>query len=317
VNKPSWKCSQRISGLFSLRAGSFILFVCCCLLREPSAHGAQSGDFTYTTSGTSATITGYTGPGGTVALPLNINGYRVAYVGGYAFYGVTSMTNLNVSSSVISIQPSALIGCTSLVAINVDPANANLSSQDGIMFSASKSVLLLCPAGRAGSYAVPIGVVSIASDAFLNCSQLTRVFVPSSVTTIGNQAFDYCTGLSAFYFLGNAPTVYPSGFASSTATVFYMPGTTGWQSTFAGRPTLLWNPVVQLDAPGFGPQPGGGFGVPVSGSSNLVVVLEVSQSLEPPGWFPLATNTLLNGSSQFIDPTYTNRPSSFYRLRSP
>jgi hypothetical protein len=31
----------------------------------------------------------------------------------------------------------------------------------------------------------------------------------------------------------------------NNAVIYYLPGTTGWVSTFDGRPTALWNPQAQ------------------------------------------------------------------------
>jgi hypothetical protein len=102
------------------------------------------------------------------------------------------------------------------------------------------------------------------------------------------------------------------------ATVYYLPGTTGWgwASTFGGLPTVLWNPQVQTDAVSFGVRTNR-FGFTITGTSNLVIVVEAGTSLEYPKWFPVGTNTLTDGLSYFSDPRWTNIPARFYRLRSP
>ena len=46
----------------------------------------QAGDYTYITNNGALTITGYTGPGGDVTIPANINGYPVTSIGDNAFY---------------------------------------------------------------------------------------------------------------------------------------------------------------------------------------------------------------------------------------
>jgi hypothetical protein len=57
------------------------------------------------------------------------------------------------------------------------------------------------------------------------------------VTSIGNEVFSDCTGLTSVYFQGNAPT--DSGIWYNTpATVYFLPATTGWGSTFAVRPAI-------------------------------------------------------------------------------
>ncbi|MGO8928807.1 MAG: hypothetical protein ACLQU3_18220 [Limisphaerales bacterium] len=95
-----------------------------------------------------------------------------------------------------------------------------------------------------------------------------------------------------------------------------MPGTTGWGSTFASRPTVLWNPQVQSSRATFGVRTNR-FGFNITGTSNLVIVVEACIDPGNPVWLPASTNTLTGGSSYFSDPQWTNYPSRFYRLRSP
>jgi hypothetical protein len=71
-----------------------------------------------------------------------------------------------------------------------------------------------------------------------------------------------------------------------------------------------------LSAPSFGVRTNQ-FGFKITGTSNLVVVVEGSTNLANPVWFPLSTNTLTGGSSYFSDPQWTNSPGCFYRFRTP
>ena len=59
------------------------------------------------------------------------------------------------------------------------------------------------------------------------------------------------------------------------------------------------------------------FGFTITGTSNLVIVVEACTNLANPVWSPVGTNTLTGGSSYFSDPQWTNYPGRFYRLRSP
>jgi hypothetical protein len=95
----------------------------------------------------------------------------------------------------------------------------------------------------------------------------------------------------------------------------------GWGATFGGRPTVLWNPLTQTGDGSFGVQ-NNQFGFNITGSSNLVIVVETATNLADPVWSPVSTNTLstfigTNGQSYFSDPQWTNYPGRFYRLRSP
>jgi hypothetical protein len=99
-------------------------------------------------------------------------------------------------------------------------------------------------------------------------------------------------------------------------TVYYMPGTTGWGTTFDGLPTMLWNAQGQAAIGGFGLR-ANQFGFNITGSSNLVVVVQASTNLANPAWYPLQTNTLNGASLYFSDPQWTNYASRFYRLAAP
>jgi hypothetical protein len=75
-------------------------------------------------------------------------------------------------------------------------------------------------------------------------------------------------------------------------------------------------PQVQTSGPTFGVGPTG-FGFNITGTSNLVIVVEACTNLANPTWSPVGTNTLISGSSYFSDPQWTNYPGRFYRLRWP
>ena len=57
------------------------------------------------------------------------------------------------------------------------------------------------------SVTLPSSITSIGNQAFYKCSGLTSVTLPSSITSIGYEAFSGCTGLTSVYFMGNAPSV--------------------------------------------------------------------------------------------------------------
>jgi hypothetical protein len=246
-------------------------------------------------------------------------GNSVTSIGDSAFSDCTSLTSVTIPNSVTSIGRGAFWSCTSLTSITVDAANPNDSSDvAGVLFNKTQTTLIQCPGGKAGSYTIPNSVTNIGDFAFSSCTSLTSVTIPNSVTTISRYAFHYCTSLTSVYFEGNAPTsVQPEAFGQvSNPTVYYLPGTTGWGATFAGRPTVLWNPTVPTGHPSFGVQ-ANQFGFTITGSSNLVLVVEACTNLASPSWSPVGTSTLTGGSSYFSDPEWTNHPARFYRLRSP
>ena len=135
-----------------------------------------------------------------------------------------------------------------------------------------------------------------------------------------DELFWECTNLSGIYFKGDAPAADSSIFyGDDNATVYYLPGTTAWGTTFGGRPTAQWflpNPLILANSPSFGMR-SNEFCFIISWATNVPVVVEACSELGNPAWSPMSTNTLTNGSSYFSDPQWTNCPARFYRLRSP
>jgi hypothetical protein len=136
------------------------------------------------------------------------------------------------------------------------------------------------------------------------------------VTSIGERAFYDCLSLAAMYFQGNAPGVASESFLNANTTVYYVPGTSGWETTFGTRPTVLWNPQVQTCDGTFGAG-ANGFGFTVSGARNLAVVVEACSDPAHPAWVPLQTNIPAGDSFYFSDPGWTDYPVRFYHLHWP
>jgi hypothetical protein len=275
-------------------------------------------------------------------------GSNLTDIGESAFFG-SALTQVIVPGSVTNLGDVAFDFCGQLGAIIVEEANPVCSSVAGVLFDKSQATVLQYPAGLPGSYAIPNGTISIGMDAFGGCEGLTDVTIPNSVTSIEHLAFDDCKGLTnvtvgsgvtnlgsyAFYadtslqhlyFQGNAPSEDGTEFegvgdmgGNTNATVYYLPGTSGWGTYYGGLPTAPWfqpKPLILQRGPGFGGC-SNQFGFTISWATNATVVVEASSGLSPPVWLPVATNTLAAGSAYFSEPHWTNSPACFYRLRSP
>ena len=91
---------------------------------------------------------------------------------------------------------------------------------------------------------------------------------------------------------------------------------TGWGPTYAGRPTMLWNPQVQSTDGSFGVRQNG-FGFNIAGTAGIPIVVEATTNLEAGAWVPLQSCTLTNGLVYFSDSQWTNYSRRNYRIRSP
>jgi hypothetical protein len=205
-----------------------------------------------------------------------------------------------IPASVTSIGASAFDQCENLTNILIPEGVTNLGSH----------AFDYCD--RITKIRIPSRLTNIPEEAFASCTHLTSVVIPAGVTNIESAAFEN-SGVTAVYFEGNAPTVMTDAFHSGwNKTIFYMPGTTGWSPTFAGSPTVLWNPQMQQAR-----VQANSFGFTITGTTGLVVVVEASTNLSNSIWQALSTNTLTAGASSFSDSAWSNFPSRFYRLRSP
>jgi hypothetical protein len=253
-------------------------------------------------------------------------GSSVQRIGLHAFRGCTRLSGVMIPQSVTNIACDTMWApyagtpfsdCTSLTAILVDPLNPAYSSLDGVLFDNRQTLLIACPGGKTGKYAVPEGVRNIQPNALSGCGSLTSISIPGSVTNLDWNSFYGCTNLAALYFRGNAPSVDPSAFGGGdNLTVYYLPGTTGWSTNFGGAPTALWNPQPLTRDAGFGVQHNR-FGFNITGTAGLPLVIEACTDLTAGAWVPLQSCTLTNSLIYFSDSQWTNSPRRFYRIRSP
>ena len=281
--------------------------------------------FTFTTNNGVITITGYNGSG-VVMIPSTTNGFPVTGIGFSAFqsHGITSVT---VPNSITNIGRLAFAGCTSLTNIILGNGITAISDQTFQGCTSLKNMTI--PNGVADinqeafegtgllRITIPDSVTNIVSYAFDNNASLTNITIGSGVSAIGNKAFDNYLGVNntvSIYFKGNPPTL--GGTLAAYAKVFYLPTATGWGTNFGGFAPTLWNPQAQTGDGNFGFKTNR-FGFNITGTSNILIVIEASTNLAGTSWTALQSTSLTNGAFYFSDSPTTNSPRRFYRIRSP
>ena len=178
--------------------------------------------------------------------------------------------------------------------------------------------------GSGGTVVIPDTIyglkVTVISGTFFNNTNLTSVTIGTNVTTIQQFAFAGCTSLTNVNFLGNAPGTDLTVFSGdNNATAYYLPGATGWSSTFDGIPAVLLNPPtphVPTTDGSFGVKTNL-FGFDITGTNNQTVVVLATTNLAGNVWTPIQTNIISGNAVYFSDPQWTNYHTRFYRVRSP
>jgi len=125
----------------------------------------------------------------------------VTSIGARAFRDCSGLTSITIPSSVTYIGIYAFYNCSGLTSITVDKDNKNYVSENGVLFTKDKTIIICYPAGKNDTgYTIPDSVTSIDSYAFSNCSGLTSITIPTSVTSIGSYAFYNCGNLADVYY---------------------------------------------------------------------------------------------------------------------
>ena len=236
---------------------------------------SSSPDFTYTTSNSEVTITGYAGVAATVEIPAFIDGLPVTSIGDNALFGMswitsiiipsgvqrigfgsfagTGITTLNLPASVTSFS-SATYACFDLATITVDSTSDAFVSIDGVLYDKQVQTLIRCPSAREQAVTIPATVTAIGYAAFIHCSKLTTIIGLQPTASIGWDAFSYCNNLR--YSLEQSATTAPGDYLTYTIQSNNVDGIiiTGFSGTGVGvviPDSILDRPVVGIGSDAF------------------------------------------------------------------
>lgn len=199
-------------------------------------------------------------------------------IGDSAFMQCSSLISLTIPSSVTRIDAYAFLNCEHLISVYFEGDAPfvgewvfnyplpTLYYQSGTIgwgatfagcpafpfpfnytINPDNTIIITAYTGSGGIVRFPDRIVglqvgSIGANAFSSCANLISITIPGSVTNIGNCAFQQCTNLTSVYFEGNAPSVGGDLFDGTFPRIYYLSGTTGWMTTFAGCPAFLVMP---------------------------------------------------------------------------
>ena len=166
------------------------------------------------------------------------NTSKLKTIGDSAFSN-SGLLRFDVTARVEYLNGSAFFGATSLANINVAKENKNFLSDDGVLHNKTKSTVVAYPAGKSGEYVLPNGVTKIGGAAFgyaklknidfnnvtsidgsaFARSSLENVVLTDKITAIGKESFAYCANLSSLTIGGGLTTLPEKAFVGTLSLV--------------------------------------------------------------------------------------------------
>ena len=153
-------------------------------------------------------------------------GKNVKSMGGYVFSTCDKLQSVTLPASVNEVGECMFEDCTALQAINVEDGNKKYVSQDGVLYTKDKTVLIKHPEGKPSeSFTLPAtvkklttgsltwckftsidlsGVTVIQDYALRQCRKMQSVTLGAGLTSIGKGAFDYALSLRDVWYEGSS-----------------------------------------------------------------------------------------------------------------
>jgi len=130
----------------------------------------------------------YNGPWGTEVKSVTLSD-GIQRIGNHAFSG-TSILDVCIPGTVVSIGSGVFAGCMQLEQITVNGDNQYYSDVDGVLFTKDSTTLLWYPVAKKDiSYTIPKEVKNIEDGVFSGCSNLEKLIVEGNDVTYGTFPF--------------------------------------------------------------------------------------------------------------------------------
>ena len=203
--------------------------------KAATSEEVSSGDFQYTTEGENAVITKYTGAGGNVVIPSELDGLTVTEIGATAFRDLKTVTSVDIADTVTNIDEGAFANCSGLSQVELPAGLTEMSAH--AFYNCDKLTEIFIPktlttTNNAYIYEYAYGYVygpfyncdglkniifetgttTIANGLFANCPGIERIVIPDTVTSVGNDAFYQASSLTQVTFGKNIEEIGGSAF---------------------------------------------------------------------------------------------------------
>ncbi|MBQ9070206.1 MAG: leucine-rich repeat protein [Clostridia bacterium] len=164
------------------------------------------------------------------------DGSLLTNIPGETFYGCTSLENIVIPDTIVTLGANAFVGCSNLKSVVIGGKWTDLPADFFKGMTKLETVVLPDSVKTIGAgafdgctnlvnFTLPASVETIGEAAFRNCSSLEAVEIGEKVEAIGNFAFDGCSALESVVFdencaikaLGEDPEVESAIFRGTTA----------------------------------------------------------------------------------------------------
>jgi len=142
----------------------------------------------------------------TITLPNSLT-----TIGVRAFENCDGLPGITIPAGVTTIQGNPFNWSSLPEGIQVAAGNPNYCAEDGVLFNKDKTRLICMPAAREGSYSVPDTVDIIGAYAFAD-SELSQILLPEGLLTIQSNAFDACNQVTQMDIPGSVTSIAPGVF---------------------------------------------------------------------------------------------------------
>ncbi len=171
---------------------------------ERAAAEKRRGDFRIR----NGTLYRYEGSESSVSVPEG-----VTHIGGEAFGGSKTITEVKIPAWVEEIESSAFFGCSNLEYLRVEDGNPRYCSREGILYNRELTEAIYVPRALKGTVNLPQGLYEVRNYLFERCRLLTQVILPDGMKRIGEAAFKDCVSLKRIVIPDSVRTIENDAFA--------------------------------------------------------------------------------------------------------
>ena len=122
----------------------------------------------------------------------------VEYINAYAIISNKYLKKISLPSTLKTLEPTGIQSIGNLESISINKNNKYYTIENDVLYNKDKTKLVLVMQNKTGKYVMPSSVAEIEKNAFYR-SKLSEVIINNKITELPNFAFGYCSNLTNLY----------------------------------------------------------------------------------------------------------------------